>query len=212
MVHGGFDAATTFDLYQLHKSFGFVVLALTAARLLARAAFTAPAAAPKSAWEQRLAALVQASLYALTLAAILAGWLVVSTSPLPIPTRFFNLFVIPNIAAPDGALFAARDARACAHGLCHRRPRRAACRRRAEAPLDRSRRRADAHAAAPHSPFSRSGEGWGMRAEAEEFGRAGDTLRSAAGSARPAFLDPLLPAGEGGAERRMRGPDAGRVG
>jgi cytochrome b561 len=105
MVHGGFDAATTFDLYQLHKSFGFVVLALTAARLLARAAFTAPAAAPKSAWEQRLAAFVQASLYALTLAAILAGWLVVSTSPLPIPTKFFNLFVIPNIAAPDGALF-----------------------------------------------------------------------------------------------------------
>ncbi|MBV8103021.1 MAG: cytochrome b [Hyphomicrobiales bacterium] len=106
MIHGGFGAATTFDLYQLHKSFGFVVLALTAARLLARAAFTAPAAAPKSAWEQRLAAFVQASLYALTLAAILAGWLVVSTSPLPIPTRFFDLFVIPNIAAPDGALFA----------------------------------------------------------------------------------------------------------
>ncbi|HME85672.1 MAG TPA: cytochrome b [Roseiarcus sp.] len=106
MIHGGFDAATTFDLYQLHKSFGFVVLALTAARLLARAAFTAPAAAPKSAWEQRLAAFVQASLYALTLAAILAGWLVVSTSPLPIPTRFFDLFVIPNIARPDAALFA----------------------------------------------------------------------------------------------------------
>ena len=106
MAHAGFDAATTFDLYQLHKSFGFVVLALTAARLGARAAFTAPAAAPRSAWEQRLAAFVQASLYVLTLAAILAGWLVVSTSPLPIPTRFFNLFVIPNIAAPDGAVFA----------------------------------------------------------------------------------------------------------
>ena len=107
MAHGGLSAAMTFDLYQQHKSFGFVVLALTAVRLLARAAFTAPAAAPKSAWEQRLAALVQASLYALTLAAILAGWLVVSTSPLPIPTRFFNLFVIPNIAEPNSALFAA---------------------------------------------------------------------------------------------------------
>jgi cytochrome b561 len=102
MARGGLSAAMTFDLYQLHKSFGFVVLALTAARLLGRAAVTAPAAAPKSAWEQRLAALVQASLYALTFAAILAGWLVVS----PIPTRFFDLFVIPNIAGPDGALFA----------------------------------------------------------------------------------------------------------
>ncbi len=28
-----------------------------------------------------------------------------SASPLPIPTRFFNLFVIPNIARPDAALF-----------------------------------------------------------------------------------------------------------
>jgi cytochrome b561 len=106
MAHAGFNAATTFDLYQLHKSFGFVVLALTAARLGGRAAFTAPAAAPSALWEQRLAAFVQASLYVLTLAAILAGWLVVSTSPLPIPTKFFNLFVIPNIAVPDGALFA----------------------------------------------------------------------------------------------------------
>ncbi len=106
MAHAGFNAATTFDLYQLHKSFGFVVLALTAARLGGRAAFTAPAAAPFALWEQRLAAFVQASLYVLTLAAILAGWLLVSTSPLPIPTRFFNLFVIPNIAGPNGALFA----------------------------------------------------------------------------------------------------------
>jgi cytochrome b561 len=106
MIHAGFDAATTFDLYQLHKSFGFVVLAVTAARLAARAAVKAPAAAPSALWEQRLAALVQASLYALTLGAILAGWLVVSASPLPIPTRFFDLFVIPNIAAPNDALFA----------------------------------------------------------------------------------------------------------
>ncbi len=106
MAHAGFDAATTFDLYQLHKSFGFVVLALTAVRLVARTAVTAPAAAPGSAWEQRLAALVQASLYALTLGAILAGWLVVSASPLPIPTKFFDLFVIPNIARADNAVFA----------------------------------------------------------------------------------------------------------
>ena len=106
MVHGGLAAATTFDLYQQHKSLGFIVLALTAARLLARALVTAPAAAPSALWEQRLAALVQALLYLLTAAAILAGWLLVSASPLPIPTRFFDLFVIPNIAPPDVALFA----------------------------------------------------------------------------------------------------------
>jgi cytochrome b561 len=36
MVYGGFGSASTFDLYQWHKSFGFVALALTAARLAAR--------------------------------------------------------------------------------------------------------------------------------------------------------------------------------
>lgn len=106
MVHGGLSAATTFDLYQWHKSLGFVALALTAARISVRALVTAPAAAPSPLGEQRLAALVQASLTLLTLGSILAGWLVVSTSPLPIPTRFFNLFAIPDIARPNGALFA----------------------------------------------------------------------------------------------------------
>ena len=107
MVHGRLDAATTFDLYQWHKSLGFAVLAITAARLAARHVVAGPAAAPSSLWERRVAAFVQGLMIALTLAAIFAGWLVVSTSPLPIPTRFFNLFVIPDIARPDAARFAA---------------------------------------------------------------------------------------------------------
>ena len=36
MVYGGLNSATTFDLYQWHKSFGFVALALTLPRLAAR--------------------------------------------------------------------------------------------------------------------------------------------------------------------------------
>ena len=107
MVHAPLGAATAFDLYQSHKSLGFVVLALTAARLAARAASRAPAPAASARWERLLAALVQAALYALTIAAVAAGWLVVSTSPLPIPTQFFGLFVIPDISRPDAALFAA---------------------------------------------------------------------------------------------------------
>jgi len=106
MVHGRLSAATTFDLYQQHKSLGFVALALTAARLMGRLCFAAPKALSSALWERRLAALVQASLYALTLAAIFFGWLAVSASPLPIPTRFFGLFVVPNLAGPDQALFA----------------------------------------------------------------------------------------------------------
>ena len=141
MVHGGLAAATTFDLYQQHKSLGFVVLALTAARLLSRALVTAPAAAPSALWEQRLAALVQTLLYLLTAAAILAGWLLVSASPLPIPTRFFDLFVIPNIAPPDVALFAGAKLAHVLIGLCDRGSRGAARRRRAETSSHRSRRR-----------------------------------------------------------------------
>ena len=102
------SAATAFDLYQSHKSLGFVALALTAARLAVRLRSTAPRAAsrprdgnggsPRSSRRRSTR---------LTLVAIFAGWLVVSTSPLPIPTRFFDLFVIPDIARPDAALFAA---------------------------------------------------------------------------------------------------------
>jgi cytochrome b561 len=105
MVYGGLDSAETFDLYQWHKCLGFAALALTAARLAARFFSSSPAlASPR--WERGLAAFTQGSLYVLAICAILSGWLVVSTSPLPVPTRFFDLFVIPNIARPDPALFA----------------------------------------------------------------------------------------------------------
>ncbi|MBV8440818.1 MAG: cytochrome b/b6 domain-containing protein, partial [Hyphomicrobiales bacterium] len=103
MIYGGLDAARTFDLYQLHKSLGFVALALTAVRLIARLASAVPPPPASARVERLLASSVQGLLYVLTIAAIASGWLVVSASPLPIPTRFFNLFVIPNVAPPDPA-------------------------------------------------------------------------------------------------------------
>ncbi len=106
MIYGGFDAAATFDLFQWHKSLGFLALALIAARLAGRALWTAPPARTLSAMEQTLAAFTQVALYVLTLAAVVAGWVVVSASPLPIPSRVFGLFVVPDIAAPDADLFA----------------------------------------------------------------------------------------------------------
>ncbi len=106
MIHGGLDSAWTFDIYQWHKSWGFVALVLTAARLAARSVSASPPAPVSPRWERRLAAATQASLYILMVCAIVSGWLVVSASPLPVPTRFFDLFVIPNIAPPDPSLFA----------------------------------------------------------------------------------------------------------
>jgi cytochrome b561 len=106
MIHGDLDSAWTFDIYQWHKSWGFVALVLTAARLGARFVSASPPAPGSPRWEHRLAAITQASLYILMVCAIVSGWLIVSASPLPVPTRFFDLFVIPNIAPPDPALFA----------------------------------------------------------------------------------------------------------
>lgn len=107
MIYGGLDAATTFDLFQWHKSLGFVALALTAIRLAARLIGSSPPAPASPAWERRSAAAAQGLLYVLTICAIASGWLLVSASPLPIPTLFFGLFVIPNIAPPDPSTFAA---------------------------------------------------------------------------------------------------------
>lgn len=90
-----------------HKSIGFVVLALTAARLVLRHGRNAPPKPAAVGWENAPARIVQAALYALAIAAIVAGWLLVSTSPLPIPIRFFALFVVPDVARPDLPLFAA---------------------------------------------------------------------------------------------------------
>lgn len=115
MVHGGLSAATTFDLFQSHKSVGFVALGVTVLRLAARSLFDAPRELTTAPWERWLAKCVQGFLYLLTLAAIGSGWLLVSTSPLPIPTHFFGWLVIPAIAGPNPSLFVVA---ARAHALC----------------------------------------------------------------------------------------------
>lgn len=93
----------TFALYQWHKSFGFVVLALVVARLLWRLANPAPALPTKMTWFERLAAgLGHAGLYALMLALPLSGWLLVSASPWGIPTILFDVLPIPHLPLPEG--------------------------------------------------------------------------------------------------------------
>ena len=105
MVHGDVGAGTKFDLYQLHKSLGFLSVALLLLRLGARFAKASPqfpAAMPD--WERRLAGLTHVTFYLLLLVAALSGWLLVSAAIIAIPTRFFDLFVIPNLVGADAAL------------------------------------------------------------------------------------------------------------
>jgi cytochrome b561 len=105
MVHAQYDAAARFDMYQLHKSLGFLALALFLVRGIVRATTTSPKSAPMPIWEQRSAKGAHFGLYLLSLIAILSGWLVVSSAIVAVPSRLFDMFVIPNIPGVGVAQF-----------------------------------------------------------------------------------------------------------
>jgi cytochrome b561 len=104
MVHGGLRAPTQFDLYQLHKSLGFLSLALLLLRFGARLAEPAPPApAATRGWERVSARLAHLTFYGLLIGAVLSGWLRVSSALIPVPSQFFGLFAIPNLTGADAA-------------------------------------------------------------------------------------------------------------
>lgn len=89
---------TAFELIQLHKSFGFLLLGLIILRIAWRLGNSAPAL-PDSvgALERRTAPIAHLALYAFQLALPLSGWTLVSVSMLDIPSMPFNLFVMPDL-------------------------------------------------------------------------------------------------------------------
>ena len=89
---------TAFELIQLHKSFGFLLLGLVVLRIAWRLGNAAPAL-PRlvGTLERRAAPLAHLALYAFQLALPLSGWALVSVSMLEIPSLPFNLFVMPNL-------------------------------------------------------------------------------------------------------------------
>jgi len=89
---------TAFELIQLHKSFGFLLLGLIILRIAWRLGNAAPALPPSvGALERRAAPLAHLALYAFQIALPLSGWALVSVSTLEIPSMPFNLFVMPNL-------------------------------------------------------------------------------------------------------------------
>jgi cytochrome b561 len=95
-ITGSIDVS--FQLYQLHKSFGFTILALMAFRIPWRLMFGAPPlpeAWPK--WERVSAQLSHLGLYGLLISLPFTGWLLVSASDLPIPTRLFGIVQVPHL-------------------------------------------------------------------------------------------------------------------
>lgn len=94
-----------YQLYQLHKSFGITVLALSLVRLAWRLAHPKPAM-PETmkAWESFAAHAAHWAFYGLMIGMPMAGWLGVSASPLGIPTRIFNLFTLPHLPVYSGSV------------------------------------------------------------------------------------------------------------
>ncbi len=85
-------------VYQMHKSFGLMVLFLSLARLGWRLV-NPPPPLPDSmaAWEKRAAIITHWAFYVLIIALPLSGWMLVSSSPKNIPTMFLTLFHWPHI-------------------------------------------------------------------------------------------------------------------
>lgn len=96
-----------YPFFQMHKSWGFVVLALAVLRVLWRAANPTPALpAHMPGWERLLAHAGHLALYVLLFAMPVSGWLMVSASPLQdmgVPNMVFGLFAMPDPFVPGSA-------------------------------------------------------------------------------------------------------------
>ncbi|MBB4197533.1 hypothetical protein CCR94_22290 [Rhodoblastus sphagnicola] len=87
-----------FHLFQLHKSIGVTVLALLVLRLVWRALHRPPPLPDTlGPWEQRAAHAGHVALYVLMIAVPLTGWIVVSASPLNIPTVLYGAIPWPHL-------------------------------------------------------------------------------------------------------------------
>lgn len=102
--------------FQLHKSLGMTVLALSLLRLLWRLVNPPPAAPPGTPrWARVVAGMTHGLLYVLMIGIPLSGWLYVSTqwrghAPLNVPTLWFGWFEVPHLFGLNSLERATRSA------------------------------------------------------------------------------------------------------
>lgn len=97
-MQGVRDLIEQYNLYQWHKSLGLTILGLAVFRVL----WAVTSRRPKlpedmPSGEKSIARGSHLALYLAVVLVPLTGWAVVSTSPLPVATWFFGLFVVPPL-------------------------------------------------------------------------------------------------------------------
>ena len=87
-----------FELFQLHKSIGITILALSLVRLVWRVTHPAPPLPDHMArWEKVFARATHVGFYVVMIATPLGGWVLVSASSLNIPTLIWDVIPLPHL-------------------------------------------------------------------------------------------------------------------
>jgi cytochrome b561 len=95
-----------FLLYQLHKTIGLTVLALSLARLLVLARRGRPASDSTLAdWQRRAARAVHLGLYVLLFLVPALGYLTAATAPAQVPTLFLGVIPVPHLVGTNPEWF-----------------------------------------------------------------------------------------------------------
>ena len=91
-------APIKFELFQLHKSFGFIILGLSVLRLIWRLMHRPPALPDNlKPWEKYAAKLTHIGFYGFMIGLPLSGWAMVSASTPKITTKIFKAIKVPDL-------------------------------------------------------------------------------------------------------------------
>jgi cytochrome b561 len=103
-----------FEFFQLHKSLGITVLALTLLRLIWRFYKAPPPLVDTlQPWEKLIANVTYVFFYLLMLGLPLSGWALVSSSPLRLPTLLYGVVPLPALPFFEGVA----DRKALSHQI-----------------------------------------------------------------------------------------------